>query len=89
VLTPEHRGICAASSQRASAPEHRSKHAAARRAVLDTRQKRRRAAETSAWLFDDSADGVFSFQNVCDVLGIDGEALRARVRERSSDKRAA
>jgi hypothetical protein len=41
------------------------------------------------WMFDASADSVFSFQNVCDVLGIDGEALRARVRERSSDKRAA
>ena len=81
VLTPEHRSICAASSQRALAPEHRNDLASARRAVFEKRRKRRRAAETSAWVFDDSADGVFSFQNVCDVLGIDGEALRARVRD--------
>jgi len=34
------------------------------------------------WMFDASADSVFSFVSVCEVLGIDGDRLRARVRER-------
>jgi len=31
---------------------------------------------------------VFSFNVICDTLGIDGEALRARVRERFAEKQA-
>jgi hypothetical protein len=89
MLTPDHRSICAASSQRALAAEQRNDLAAARRAVFDMRRKRRRAVEVAEWLFDDSADGVFPFQNVCEVLGIDGEALRARMRERAAEKQAA
>jgi hypothetical protein len=35
--------------------------------------------DARAWLFDRDADGPFSFVTVCDVLGIDGEELRARL----------
>jgi len=41
--------------------------------------------EALDWIFDDGGDGVFSFRNVCDTLGIDS----ARLRERLIGKRAA
>ncbi len=37
------------------------------------------AASAIGWMFDDGGDGPFSFNNVCETLGIDGQALRARV----------
>lgn len=32
--------------------------------------------EAESWIFDDDDRGVFSYRNVCDVLGIDGDYLR-------------
>ena len=55
---------------------------ALRRAAFIKQRARRRATEALAWVFDDVGDSVFSFQNVCDVLAVDGEVLRVRVRER-------
>lgn len=43
------------------------------------RLARERRRDARAWIFCDG-DGVFSFASVCDVLGVDSEALRARVR---------
>lgn len=51
--------------------------------------KAARAQEALEWIFDDNADGVFSFASVCETLGIDGGKLRGRVRRQSADKRAA
>jgi hypothetical protein len=57
------------------------------------RQRNQLATEQSrdalGWIFDDDSEGVFSFVNVCDVLGIDGERLRARIRGQSTNKLAA
>ncbi len=41
-----------------------------------------RAASAIDWIFDGD-EGVFAFVNICETLGIDGERLRSRVRERS------
>lgn len=35
-------------------------------------------------MLDDLSDSVSSFVSVCEVLGIDGEALREQVRERGA-----
>ncbi len=51
-------------------------------------KNQRHAAEALDWIFDDGAEGVFSFVNVCDVLGIDSGRLRARVRARLAEKEA-
>ena len=32
--------------------------------------------EAERWIFDDDDSGVFSYRNVCDVLGIGGDYLR-------------
>jgi hypothetical protein len=78
------RSIEASAQHRVSARSRRSIEATSlpRRALSSTsdesggaQQKRPRGSSTIA------PYGVFSFQNVCDVLGIDGEALRARVRD--------
>jgi hypothetical protein len=64
--------------------EQRCPEMALRRAALKKRRARRRAVEALGWLFDDRDDGVFAFVSVCNVLGIDCESLRARVREQVS-----
>lgn len=33
--------------------------------------------EAKRWIFDDDESWVFSYRNVCDVLGIDGDYLRS------------
>ena len=40
---------------------------------------RRRAAEAEAWVRSDRLDWLFSFLNVCDVLGFDADAVRGRL----------
>ncbi len=55
-----------------------------RRSLCFRRITRRRRTEALAWVLDNCGDGVFSFVNVCDTLGIDSEALRAGVRERQA-----
>ena len=40
---------------------------------------RRRAAEAEAWVRSDRRDRLFSFLNVCDVLGFDPDAIRRRL----------
>src|SRR2546425_8230202 len=39
---------------------------------------RRLAAEAQAWVWCDRADWPFSFVNICEVLGFDVDAMRAR-----------
>ena len=67
---------------RSPQPERRNKKWEAQR----LRRSGEQAASAIDWIFDDSDGGVFSFVNVCDELGIDGEALRTRVR---AEKQAA
>jgi hypothetical protein len=52
-------------------------------------KKAARAHEALEWIFDAEADGIFCFQNICDVLRIDAERLRKRIRGQSAEKRAA
>ena len=40
---------------------------------------RRLAAEAQAWVCCDRADWPFSFVNICEVLGFDVDAMRARL----------
>lgn len=45
-----------------------------------TRRKyRKMSAEAEEWLLDDTYDYPFSFRVICDTLGIDADALRARL----------
>ena len=37
--------------------------------------------ETDVWIFEDSSDRVFSFENVCETLGIDPSYLRAKLKQ--------
>ena len=62
-------------SARAQPARRVKKHEAQRRAIANERQR-----SAIAWIFDDADDAVFAFVNVCEMLGIDGVALRARVR---------
>src|SRR5438876_600897 len=39
----------------------------------------RRAAEAQAWVWSDRAAWPFSFVNICEVLGFDVDAMRARL----------
>lgn len=43
------------------------------------RRTRRLAVEAESWVRADCPEWVFSFASICDVLGIDAEALRARL----------
>lgn len=48
--------------------------------------------EARSWLTADASGGVFTFANICDVLGIDPQRLRSRVlaeAERTTGSRAA
>ena len=38
-------------------------------------------AETDVWIFEDSSDWIFSFDNVCETLGIDASYLRAKLKQ--------
>jgi hypothetical protein len=40
---------------------------------------RRLAAEAETWMRSDSREWLFSFASICDVLGIDADALRVRI----------
>jgi hypothetical protein len=42
-------------------------------------QTRRLAAEAETWVRSDGREWLFSFANICDVLGIDPEAVRVRL----------
>lgn len=56
-------------------PEHRR---------MVKRWKDRRAEEAAGWIFDEAADRegrLFSFKNICEVLGIEPERLRQRLRQ--------
>lgn len=45
-----------------------------------TRRKyRKMSAEAEEWLMEDTYDYPFSFRVICDVLGIDADALRGRL----------
>jgi hypothetical protein len=66
------------SSGRRREPIHERSPAAIRFIVLRASRRRQNAID---WILDDAADGVFSFTNICNVLEIDAERLRARVRE--------
>jgi len=41
--------------------------------------KPRAVAEAYEWFFDDERQWPFAFRNVCDLVGLDAEVLRARV----------
>ena len=38
-------------------------------------------AETERWIFEREIDGVFSFESVCETLGVSASCLRAKIRE--------
>jgi len=40
----------------------------------------RRSAEAHAWLFDDARHSIFTFKDVCDVLGAEPSWMRAMIR---------
>lgn len=40
----------------------------------------RRSAEAAAWLFDERREAVFTFEDVCAVLGIESSWIRAKIR---------
>jgi hypothetical protein len=50
---------------------------------------RTHAIDALNWIADDGGEGPFTFENVCDVPGIDAERLRARLRECVDLKQAA
>ena len=43
------------------------------------RRTRRLAAEAETWMRSDCHEWLFSFASICDVLGLDADALRARL----------
>ena len=43
------------------------------------RRTRQVAAEAETWMRSDCGEWLFSFASICDVLGIDADALRARL----------
>jgi len=45
-----------------------------------TSKARRLHREAEHWILDDDRMWVFSFRNICDALGVDAEAMRARTR---------
>jgi hypothetical protein len=45
-----------------------------------TARKRRLCREAEQWMLSDDQEWAFSFRNICDALGIDADALRARTR---------
>lgn len=47
-----------------------------RSAVSDTRRTQRLAGEAEEWVFSEENGHVFSFVNICTVLGLDPEYLR-------------
>ena len=51
------------------------------------RRKRRLYTEAEKWILSDEAEWVFSFRNICDVLGFDVMALRAQAQEWKRDRR--
>jgi len=51
----------------------------------NTRRERRLFAETREWFFNDNKPGLFSFENVCAVLGLSLGYIRCRL---SRDKGA-
>ncbi len=57
----------------------RSPRIRARADELRSSRARARRDEARAWMFATGDGGPFAFVNVCDVLGIDAERLRARV----------
>jgi hypothetical protein len=42
---------------------------------------RRLFAEAEAWILDRKADGPFSFETICETLGINAECMRSSLRE--------
>ncbi len=44
-----------------------------------TRQRRREFLKAYEWIWEDRSDWPFAFLNVCDVLGLDASAVRARL----------
>jgi hypothetical protein len=60
------------------------------RSIEEGRRQRRfrahrLAAEAGAWVRSDRADWPFSFLNICEVLGFDADALRARLLSGQTD----
>jgi hypothetical protein len=47
-------------------------------------QTRRLAAEAETWMRSDCREWLFSFASICDVLGIDADALRVRLLTRAA-----
>lgn len=72
-LTPEHRLLIAIL---ADAVDCYQKNLAARSA-----KGRRLCRDAEKWILSDDQAWVFSFRNICDTLGVDAEAMRARARD--------
>ena len=45
---------------------------------------RQRFAETEQWIMEEGGDWLFSFDNVCELLGLDPQFIRRGVRELSA-----
>lgn len=58
------------------------KHAAAR-----DHRARQLFTEAEAWIEDQDASWLFSFQNICDVLGLEGDYLRGGLRKLKAQAR--
>jgi hypothetical protein len=48
--------------------------------VARSARGRRLCREAEKWMLSDDQAWVFSFRNICDALGVDAEAVRARTR---------
>jgi len=79
---------CPRNARRATTPERRLLVAILADAIdcyqknLDARTTRGRriCREAETWILSDDHSWVFSFRNICDALGVDAEAMRARAR---------
>jgi hypothetical protein len=47
-------------------------------AVTGSRRRRRLFTEAEEWMRSDDTSWIFSFRNICDLLGLDTQALRAQ-----------
>jgi hypothetical protein len=50
-------------------------------ALSKSARQRRLFREADSWIWDDAADSVFSFHNICDLLGLEPVYLRRGLRQ--------
>jgi hypothetical protein len=57
-------------------------HCFCKQFVSQTRRAKRLARETEEWLFNDDSHWLFSFVSICEVLGLDPNYIRRRLKRR-------